>query len=121
MRMSNIGASRPSFSVVSASSPCDAGSWVWPLGALPGVVSSFGNLRGITGPLCCPSVDHQQIVIELNEVVLFEHRLLVDQWRWHRIELERGRDLLADLRLDFSGVFRALCAFTRRRWISRRC
>ena len=39
----------------------------------------------------------QQVVLKLDKVVLLEHRLLVDQWRWHCIELERG---LADLGLS---------------------
>ena len=45
-------------------------------------------------------VDHQQVVVEFDKVILLEHRLLIDQRRRHRIELERGRDLLADLGLE---------------------
>jgi hypothetical protein len=44
-------------------------------------------------------VDHQQVIVELDEAILLEHRLLVDQWRRHHIELELGRDLLANLGL----------------------
>src|SRR5262245_10378309 len=40
-------------------------------------------------------VDHQHVVFELDEAILLQHRLLVDQWRRHHIDLDGGRELLA--------------------------
>jgi len=45
-------------------------------------------------------IDHEQVVVKLDEIVLLEHRLLIDEWRWHRVELELDGDLRSDLDLE---------------------